>query len=93
MKLSRDVKLNINRDAKVYGNVHFMLWNPATEVGIPNCTVTIAGQQVTSDAKGEVRLTVPLEAQRQRYLIKAPFPLMGDTIYMPCGENDVIQKK
>lgn len=91
--LSRDVKLNINRNAEVYGNVHFTLWNPATEAGIPNCTVTIAGQQVTSDAKGEVRLTVPLEAQRQRYLIEAPFPLLGDTIYMPCGDNDVIQKK
>lgn len=93
VKLSRDVTLNINRNAEVYGNVHFTLWNPATEAGIPNCTVKIAGQQVTSDAKGEVRLTVPLEAQRQRYLIEAPFPLLGDTIYMPCGDNDVIQKK
>ena len=91
--LARDVPLNVCRNEKVYGDVHFTLWNPATETVIPHSTVEIAGQQATSDANGKVTLTVPLEAQQQRYHVKAPFALQGDSIYMPCGEDDVIMKK
>lgn len=93
VKLTRDVKLDIRRDETIYGDVRFTLWNNATETNIPNCTVEIAGQKVTSDANGKVRLTVPLEEQQRRYHIKAPFDLQGDSIYMPCGEDDVILKK
>lgn len=91
--LGRDVTLNIRRDAAVYGDIHFSLWNPASETPIPHSTVEIAGQQATSDKDGKVTLMVPLEAQRKFYSIKAPFELENDTIYMPCGECDIIQKK
>ena len=71
----------------------FGLWNPATESVIPHSTVEIAGLKATSDADGKVTMTVPLASQRKFYLVKAAFPLENDTIYMPCGEYDVLQKK
>ena len=91
--LDKTVTLNIRRDEAVYGNVSFGLWNPATESVIPHSTVEIAGLKATSNADGRVNLSVPLASQRKFYLVKASFPLENDTIYMPCGEYDVLQKK
>jgi hypothetical protein len=31
-----------------------------------------------------------LESQRKVYKITAEFPLLNDSIHMPCGDNDVI---
>ena len=73
--------------------MRFALWNPATEEFITHSTVQVAGITATSDASGQVNITVPLDRQRQYYQVKASFPLVNDTIYMPCGENDVLQKR
>jgi hypothetical protein len=91
--LDKEVTIDIRRDAAVYGNVSFMLWNPASETVIPNATVQILGQRGTSDAEGRVTLSIPLAEQRPFYQVKTSFPLEKDTIYMPCGESDVLQKK
>jgi hypothetical protein len=91
--IDKALTLNIRRDEAVYGHVSFGLWNPATENPIPYSTVEIAGLKATSDADGRVTLSVPLASQRKFYLVKASFPLKSDTIYMPCGEYDVLQKK
>jgi len=91
--LDKEVTIDIRRDAAVYGNVSFMLWNPASETVIPNATVQILDQQGTSDAEGRVTLSIPLAEQRPFYQVKTSFPLEKDTIYMPCGESDVLQKK
>ena len=92
LKLTRDVTLNVYRDPAVYGDVHFSLWDPATERYIPNSKVEVAGQSATSDKNGQVTLFVPLDAQRKTYQVKADFPLYNDIITMPCGENDVVEK-
>jgi len=91
--LGRDVILDIKRDETVYGKVSFGLWNPATESVIPHSTIEVAGISATSDDNGQVSLMVPLPDQRKAYPVKASFPLENDTIYMPCGESDVLQKK
>ena len=91
--LDRDLTLDIRRDPAVFGNVHFSLWNPATETFIPNVPVDIAGHRVTSDANGLVEVFIPLEEQSKTYLVKAPFALEPDSVYLPCGENDVMNKK
>lgn len=88
--LTRDVVLSIRRDPSVYGVVHFRLWNPETETTVPNVEVEIAGQTAISDEEGRISLVIPLEAQREAYPILASVPLANDTIYMPCGPNDVI---
>lgn len=91
--LTRDVKLNISRDATVYGNVRFGLWNPRTEVFVPNARIEVNGQEAVSNSDGQVELFIPLEQQKPAYLVKAPFALVDDTIHMPSGECDVIEVK
>lgn len=91
--LNRKVTLDLQRDPTVYGNIHFCLWNPATEAVIPNVTVNIAGHTAKSDANGIVSLFIPLDEQSRTYLVKAPFELEQDSVHMPCGENDVMSKK
>ena len=91
--LDSDITVGIRRDERVYGLVRFALWNPATEEFITHSAVQVAGITATSDASGQVNIMVPLDRQRQYYQVKASFPLVNDTIYMPCGENDVLQKR
>ena len=93
MTLDRDLTLNIQRDPTVFGNVRFTLWNPLTETVIPNAAIDIDGHKATSDANGLVEVFIPLEEQRSTYPVKASFALERDTVYMPCGENDVMSKK
>ena len=91
--LDRNVTLHINRDPDRYGKVRFTLWNPLTEVVIPNVTIDVAGHSATSSPEGLVELFIPLQEQRRAYPVKAPFALEQDSVFMPCGENDVISKK
>ena len=82
--------LNIYRDPKVYGDVHFKLWSLNKEESLNNTTIEVDGNQVTSDANGNISLFIPLELQKTEYPIKAPFTLLTDTIHLPCGDDDVI---
>ena len=91
--LTKDVVLNIYRNPAVYGDVRFRLWNPAAEGPVANVEVTIAEQNTTSDENGCVSLFIPLEYQRQSYLVTASIPLENDTILLPCGEGYVMRTK
>lgn len=91
--LKREMVLDIRRDPMYYGNVRFLLRDLRNEVCIPNTQIEIDGHPVTSDQEGLVTLFIPLEQQKPYYIVKAPFPLVDDTIHMPSGENDVIQKR
>lgn len=88
--LTKDVTVAISRDPSVYGNVHFRLWDSDTETPVPNVGIEMAGQSTTADAAGNVTLFVPLEHQRTAYRLTASVPLASDTIYMPCGPDDVV---
>ena len=88
--LSKEVVLNISRNSSVFGDVHLRLWNPETEKPLVNEVIEIAGQTATSDEDGRVSLFVPLEVQQAKYAIKSSVPLANDTVYLPCGPNDVI---
>ncbi len=89
--LSEDLCLNISRDADVYGKVRFHVWNAKTESFVSGVGVRVNGYQAVSDKDGCVSLNIPLEAQRKTYHVAADVPLADDTIYMPSGENDVIE--
>lgn len=91
--LTRDVVLNIRRDPAVYSTVHFRLWNTATEQAVARTELEVAGQKVALDDNGRVSLFVPLEQQRNVYQVVSSVPLVNDSIYMPCGPNDVILVK
>jgi len=91
--LTKDVVLNIQRNPSPYGDVHFRLWNPDKEEAAANAELEIAGQKVVSSSDGHVSLLIPLEEQQTKYNIKSSVPLANDTIYLPCGPDDVILTK
>ena len=80
----------IRRDESVYGDIHFLLWNPKTETSVANCLISINGQQMQTDASGRVVIRIPLNRQMPRYAITSSLPLESDSIYMPCGKDDVV---
>ncbi len=88
--LTRQTDLSLLRDPSVYGDIHFKLWNLVTEEPVSMATIEIGGQQVQSDENGMVTLSIPLEKQRKSYKITSELPLVNDSIFMPCGEDDVI---
>jgi hypothetical protein len=74
----------------VYGNVRFKLWNINTEESVDSTMVSIEGLEALSDADGMVELRIPLEKQRKAYRIISHLMLVNDSIFMPCGDDDVI---
>lgn len=88
--LSRNTQLNIQRDLSVYGNVRFKLWNINTEESVDSTMVSIEGLEALSNADGMVELRIPLEKQRKAYRIITRLMLVNDSIFMPCGDDDVI---
>lgn len=90
LTLTKDVMINIQRNPNVYGDVHFRLWNSSKEIAVANTAITVAGRHVTSDENGHVALFIPLELQQKAYHVTASIPMANDSIYMPCGEDDVI---
>jgi hypothetical protein len=93
LTLTSSTLLDLHRDPMVYGNIHFLLWNPNQEESVSGASVTIAGLTAFSDENGQVSLFIPLENQQKAYQISCSVPLISDTVYMPCGENDVILTK
>ena len=83
------IALPLRRDPAVYGAVRVTLWNPGTERPVAGCPVQVAGYTAETDADGTAAFFVPLEEQRTKYVVSAPFLLENDTLYMPCGEVNI----
>ena len=90
LSLASSIVLDLHRDPIVYGDIHFILWNPNQEESVSGASITIAGLTTYSDENGNVSLFIPLENQQKAYQIASSVPLISDTVFMPCGENDVI---
>ncbi|MDE7153152.1 MAG: toll/interleukin-1 receptor domain-containing protein [Muribaculaceae bacterium] len=88
--LTRDVTLKISRDAVVFGEISKKLWLSGPEQAVINQPVRVDRWEAVSDSMGMVKLTIPLDAQKERYLIEVPDYNLTDTLFMPCGEDDVI---
>ena len=93
LSLSKNIMLNMVRDPSVYGNIHFRVWNSNTESKVANAIIDIAGYKTMSDSEGHVSLFIPLKQQQTSYRIKCNIPLENDSIYVPCGNNDVVLTK
>ena len=92
--LTDHVSVQMNRDKRVYGHVHFQLWNSNTENPLPNRYVYVDGIRVKSDSLGFVDLTIDIERQKQKYSVRSDdLDLLDSLVYMPYGENDVIRVK
>lgn len=46
--------------------------------------------ETKSDSEGIVRMTIPLEFQKENYIIEIPSWNITDTIFMPCAEGQII---
>lgn len=90
LNLSKKVVLDISRNPKVYGDVHFFVWNPKKEEFVANAVIKIDGVEAVSNEEGYVSVFMPLESQKQEYQLNAAFQLSTPTIVMPCGESDII---
>jgi tetratricopeptide repeat protein len=91
MTLSESLNVRMHRDASVYGNVHFRLWNIDAEHTVPGCVVYVDGNKAISDSDGSVSITIPLSRQKPRYRVESnETQLLDSIIYMPCGKDDVI---
>lgn len=88
--LAPEITINIYRDASVYGNVHFRLWDVARERALSNTTVEIDGVEAVSDENGNVSVYIPIEKQKSHYSLKTSFSDDVYTIYMPCGDYNAI---
>lgn len=93
LPLAKETVLDVRRDPSVYGDVHFILYDPNTEECIPLARLEIDGHEVYSDEKGQVSLFIPLEQQKIAYPVFATFPLEDSVVVTPCGKSDVITKK
>ena len=93
VELSKQIVIPVCRDEKAYGDVHFRIWNPEREEPVVDAEVEIAGQSSSSDKEGRVSLFIPLESQSKIYYVKTSVPLVNDSVYLPCGPDDVILTK
>ena len=93
LTLSPNVTINIYRNDTVFGKVLFHIYNPNTEMYVNDATIGLAGQETISDSNGCVSLYVPLKKQRSYYLVTSSLPLENDTLFMPCGKDDVLLAK
>lgn len=86
--LEQSLSLCIERDVQVYGNVDVRLFDG--EQLMKNVTVEINGNNVLTDNKGRLKFFVPLSEQRPYYLIRNLQQECCDTLYMPCGKDDIV---
>ena len=89
--LTKEVVINMSRNPHSYGDVMFILWSKDEERGVANTQVTLAGQTATSDAKGYVRMFIPLERQSDSYKVECSLPLENDILGMPTTESSALR--
>lgn len=90
--LTPNMTLDICRDEHYYGDVSFLIKDRA-ENHLKGVKVNIVGIEATSDSTGRVSVFVPLEQQREYYIVTCAFPLENDKVTMPHGETDVVVVK
>lgn len=81
-----EIRLVFFRDIQMYGHLTAVAWNGEPVIA---AKLEIAGHQVTTDYSGRFVLDLPIEEQRLAY----PVSYQGhslDSLYAPCGPNDII---
>ena len=82
--------INIARNPETYGNVCFMLWSLKKEKGMEHVKVSIAGHTSVSDAKGYVKIKIPLKVQSEKYEISCTLEFKKNIIMMPTTQSTAL---
>lgn len=85
--LSNNISISMSRNPHRYGDVVFRLWNTKKGQGVENTKVRIAGQEVFSDAKGYVKMFIPLTKQSTQYDVKCEKELVENILIVPTTES------
>ena len=97
LPLARNMCLPLYRDEHVYGDLHFRLVAAGSGVDYSAIAIRIADTIVQPDVNGDIDCHLPLAEQQVAYPLQlvsdkyAGMSLQPDTIYPPCGTNDVIE--
>lgn len=81
-----DITLSLRRDAALYGHLSATLWQ---DEPLANVQLQVADYTITTDSNGRFTLDLPIAQQRLAY----PVFYQGqqlDSLYVPCGPNDVL---
>ena len=79
IQLSTAVTLNLYRDVKIYGDIHFILFDESRDnEPCPNTEVIVDGHRVLSDAEGIVSISIPLAEQKVFYPISSSSVIIID---------------
>jgi hypothetical protein len=79
--------LPVSRDEQMYGHIRFRLRG----TGLPEkLNIRIAGQELRADKDGLVETNVPLAEQQTAYSVEVNGTILQDSVYTPCGENDIV---
>lgn len=93
LTLMENIEVNIYRNPAVYGNIQFKLWNTSKESYVGNTTIRIDDMVAVSDAKGVVKMIVPLAKQKKEYRLSSIVHLEDSILYMPYGKDCVIRTR
>lgn len=90
--LRRNNEIVMQRDPKIFGNIRFRLWDIEKEKPISHAPIEIEGYNhpLKTDEIGRISINIPIEQQRTMYHISYSSEMLNDTLYMPCGDDDVL---
>lgn len=89
LTLTRELQLPLARDARVYGRIEASVVNLDEKI-LSGVRLTVANRELVTDADGHFVVDVPLEEQRKAYPVSCSVPLLVDTIYTPCGKDNIL---
>lgn len=90
LTLNEQITIDIWRNEKIYGDIHFTLWNIDKEAPVPNVPISINGIKTVSDSKGHVELFIPIESQDTVYNLRSSIKLADEFLYVPHTEDAIV---
>lgn len=91
--LDKHLTINISRDPVPFGDIRFTLWNIEQAKTYPHASVIINGHEAIADAEGVVSYDMPLEEQREQYMVEGTLFSTGKILYMPTTSSTMIDVK
>lgn len=84
--LSQPVTLRVQRDQAAYGHVSAVVYLHGTP--LRHADIVVGDTPCRTDSEGRFVVDIPLPDQRPAYALHVGSAV--DTLYMPCGKDDVI---